>query len=207
MRLNRFRGFSLIEIITVLAVLAVLSTIGIVIFTRIMEYRRVSEIKQKLNLHFLQLSHRLQEDFDQIASSTFTGGAMFGVRRIEEQKRYQSVPLDDDLISFPIIFAKSEGNDSVVRVFYYIDRTLGGVPSLVRVVGSLNEKHPNGAREILISGVLGMRVHYYDGENWVDSWEKEVYPKAVKMSFIFADENRLWEQMVRECTFWLGNML
>ncbi|HOV33061.1 MAG TPA: prepilin-type N-terminal cleavage/methylation domain-containing protein [Candidatus Hydrogenedens sp.] len=206
-RLKRIRGFSLIEIITVLAVLAILSTMGVVMFGRIMDYRRQSEIKQSLNISFLQLTNRLQEDFDQIASPTYTKGKVVAMRHIEDERRYQSVPLDDDRISFPVIYTNSEGREVVVQVFYYIDRSLESVPSLVRVIGPLGEEKPSGAREILTTGVLGMRVHCYDGKDWVENWDKSFYPKAVKISLVLADENRLWEQVVRESVFWLGNII
>jgi len=203
----RYKGFTLIEIITVLAVLAVLSTIGVVIFSRIIDYRRQSEIRQSLNLNYLRLIQRLQLDFDQIVSPTFTKGQLNTIRRIESEKRYLSVPLDDDRISFPIIYTNSEGKNSVVQVFYYIDRSLGGVPSLVRVMGPLGQKQPSGAKEIIMTGVLAMRVECFDGSKWYEQWDKPYYPKAVKMSFVLADENRMWEQIVRENTFWLGNIL
>jgi hypothetical protein len=31
------------------------------------------------------------------------------MRHIEDERRYQSVPLDDDRISFPVIYTNSEG--------------------------------------------------------------------------------------------------
>lgn len=201
------RGFSLIEIITVLAVLSVLSTIGVVMFGRIMEYRRQSEIRQTININYLRLINRLQSDFNQIVSPTFTKGKLSTVRHIENEKRYQSVPLDDDKISFPILYVNSEDKNSIMQVFYYIDRSLGGVPALVRVVSPLGQKEPSGAREIIMTGVLAMKIHCYDGNDWIEQWDKTFYPKAVKMSFVLVDENRIWEQVVRESTFWLGNIL
>ncbi len=201
------RGFSLVEIITVLAVLAVLSTIGVVMFNKILDYRRQSEIRQSLNLNYLRLINRLQLDFDQIVSPTFTKGRLNTIRHIESERRYQSVPLDDDRLSFPILYVNSEDKNSIVQVFYYIDRGLGSVPSLVRVMGPIGQKEPTGAREIIMSGVLAMKIQCYDGNNWVEQWDKPFYPKAVKMSFVLADENRIWEQVVRETTFWLGNVL
>lgn len=206
-RVKRIRAFSLIEIITVLAVLSILSTMGVVMFGRIMDYRRQSEIKQSLNISFLQLTNRLQDDFDQIVSPTYTKGKVVAMRHIEYEKRYQSVPLDDDRISFPILYTNSDGKTVVVQVFYYIDRSLGDAPSLVRVIGPLGDEKPDGAKEILATGVLGMRVHCYDGKDWVENWDKQFYPKAVKISLVLADKNRLWEQVVRESVFWLGNII
>ncbi len=202
-----YKGFSLVEIITVLAVLAVLSTIGVVMFSRIMEYRRQAEIRQSLNLNYLRIINRMKQDFDQIASATFTKGQLNVTRRTEYEKRYQSVPLEDDRISFPIIYTNADDKISIVQVFYYVDRNLGGVPSLVRVLGPLGQKEPSGAKEIVLSGVLSLRIQCYDGNNWLDQWDKPYYPKAVRMSFVLADENRMWEQIVRETTFWLGNSL
>ncbi|MGC8739443.1 MAG: prepilin-type N-terminal cleavage/methylation domain-containing protein [Candidatus Hydrogenedens sp.] len=201
------RGFSLIEIITVLAVLSILSTIGVVMFGKIMDYRRQSEIRQAININYLRLINRLQLDFDQIVSPTFTKGNLRVVRHIENEKRYQSVPLDDDKISFPILYVSSDDNNSIMQVFYYIDRSLGGVPALVRVVSPSGQKEPSGAREIIMTGVLAMKIHCYDGNNWLEQWDKPFYPKAIKVSFVLADENRIWEQVVRESTFWLGNIL
>ncbi len=200
-------GFSLIEVITVLAILSVLSTIGVVMFGKIMDYRRQSEIRQSLNINYLRLSNRLQADFDQIVSPTFTQGRLTTIRHVENEKRYQSVPLDDDRISFPIMYVDSEDRNTVVQIFYYIDRSLGGAPSLVRVISPVGQKEPSGAREIIMTGVLAMKVHCYDGNNWLEEWNKPFYPRAVKVSLVLADENRIWEQVVRESTFWLGNIL
>lgn len=200
-------GFSLIEIITVLAILSVLSTIGVVVFSKVMDYRKQTEIKQKINVGFLRFVCRLQEDLDQLVSPTFTDGRIIGERRVEDKKRYQSVPLDDDWFSLPILYENGKGECSVVQVKYYIDRGLGAVPCLVRVLSTSKAENPDGAREIVLPGVWAMRIFYHDGNTWLDHWREVGYPKGIKVCLVLADENRVWEQSVREYTYWIKELL
>lgn len=201
------RGFTLVEILTVLAVLGVLSTIGVVMFGKIMDYRKRGDVIQNLNTRFLEIVVRMEEDFQQIASPSLSGCRIFGERHVEEQKRYQAVPLDDDKLILPLIVCNSSGRMKLVKVKYYIDRMLGGAPKLVRVMGDASSNSIDGAKEILVSGALAMRIFYFDGENWVDSWNRDYYPKGVKICLVLADENRPWEQVVREKVFWIGNLI
>lgn len=201
------RGFTLVEILTVLAVLGVLSTIGVVMFGKIMDYRKRGDVIQNLNTRFLEIVVRMEEDFQQIASPSLSGCRIFGERHVEEQKRYQAVPLDDDKLILPLIVCNSSGRMKLVKVKYYIDRMLGGAPKLVRVMGDASSNSIDGAKEILVSGALAMRIFYFDGENWVDSWNRDYYPKGVKICLVLADEDRPWEQVVREKVFWIGNLI
>ncbi len=204
------RGFTLVEILTVLAVLGVLSTIGVVMFGKIMDYQKNKDVFQSLNIRFLDIAVRIGEDFDQLASFSISGGRIIGERRVEVNKRYRSVPLDDDRITLPVVATNADGKAKLVYVKYYIDRELGGAPKLVRVVSNLDiddVDNIQGAKEILFSGVFAMRIFYFDGKSWVDSWNKDYYPEGVKISFVLADEDRPWDQIVREKVFWIGNML
>ncbi len=205
--LFRKRGFTLIEILTVLAVLSVLSTIGVVMFGKIMDYQKKKDIFQSLNIRFLDIAIRMGEDFDQLASPKISGGKIIGERHIEEKKRYQSVPLDDDKLTLPVAITNSDGKAKSVYVKYYIDRDLGGAPKLVRVITNVESGSVEGAKEILFSGVFAMRIFYYDGKDWVDSWNRDYYPEAIKVCFVLADEDKPWEQIAREKVFWIGNTL
>ncbi|MCX8066142.1 MAG: GspJ family type II secretion system protein [Candidatus Hydrogenedentes bacterium] len=205
--MRKERGFTLVEILTVLAVLSVLSTIGVVMFGKIMDFRKKGDIIRNLNTRFLDIVVRMEEDFEQLASPSITGCKILGERHVESEKRYQAVPLDDDRLILPVLVTNSAGKVNLVRVKYYIDRMLGGAPKLVRMVGKVDSGNVDGAKEILISGVLAMRVVYYDGESWVDAWDRDYYPKGVKICLVLADEDRPWEQVVREKVFWIGNLI
>jgi prepilin-type N-terminal cleavage/methylation domain-containing protein len=198
---RRHAGFTLLELLTVLTVLGVVSTIGIGTFFRITDYWRATTLQMDLQKTASHAFDEMQRDFDQIISTRRTGAPLWGERRLEAEKRYQRVQLEDDRFVLPIeMLNPVSGLHERFSVLYEIDRS-GAAPALIRVTGPLGAQLPEGARQIVAEGVLALRAQYYDGTDWQPAWKGPALPEAVRISLVVMDSIRPWEQIVREHVF------
>lgn len=199
--MRKQHGFSLLELLTVLAVMSVVSTIGTMAFFRITDRWNETTIRYAMNTTAQHAFGQIRGDLGQTLSHSLSGIPLKGVRRLEEEKRYGRVPLEDDVLTFPVSYVNPLNGTMQRRMLQYrIDRT-GSVPALVRAEGPLDAATPENQVERIADGVLAMRCSYYDGENWQPAWTADALPHAVRVSLVLQDANRPYEQIARVQTF------
>jgi type II secretion system protein J len=200
-QIARRRGYTLLELLTVLAVLAVLSTIGMSIFYRVTDLWHVTSLRNDLNASAVNAFEMMRRDFGQTLSAKLSGVPIVGERRLEEKKRYGLVQLEDDRVTIQVQSAHPEtGRIERFSALYKIDRE-APVPALVRTLGALGANPPAGARQVVVEGVLAMRLEYYDGMSWQPEWKQAALPEAVRATLVMTDKDRPWEQISRQAEF------
>jgi type II secretion system protein J len=201
--MTKRNGFTLLELLTVLAVLSVVSTLGVTAFFKITDYWQVTTLRQQMHVNSEQAFGSMRDDFGNLLSYQLSGFALSGTARLEDEKRYGRVPLEDDAVVFPITYVNPLTEQREQRMVRYgIDR-VGVVPRLVRHTGPLGSERPSDQEEVIAEGVLSMRCSYFDGAQWRSEWPAGPLPEAVRVSLVMQDPDRPYEQIARTQVFTL----
>jgi len=194
-------GFTLIELLTVLMVLSVVSTLGVSAYFQLSRYWNVTVRGVDMQVTADRIFSRIDSDVNAVVSASLSGHAIWGEERLEETHRYNLVQLEHDRVVLPVEYISPvDGRLVRASVMYHIER--GGIaPVLKRSMGTLGERPPAGAQEVIAEGVLSLRVQYRDGNEIVSHWDAARHPDALIVSVVLQDPNRLNEQVARRSVF------
>lgn len=201
--MKRRSGFTLIELLTVLAVLSVVSTMGVAAFFKITDHWRVTTLRQTMGTEAKDAFSALRADLGTLISYDLSGVPLHGVRRLEEEKRYGRVPLEDDSLIFPVSYTNPLTGTVVRRSVHYSINRVAGLPRLMRHEGPLGAERPDEQEEVVAEGVLAMRCSYFDGRQWVPEWPGGPLPDAIRVSLVLQGVHRPHEQIARTEVFTL----
>lgn len=200
------RGFSLVEMIVVLGMLAIISSMGAVAFSRVStmwnDIRAQAELDQSLDDAF----NTFQEDLADTLSAGLSGEAILGIRQNAQDERYFDRVLGDDVIVLPVQHtATGVRMRSGSKIAWRVDRE-SEVHRLVRTSGELNERIPEGPSVDIIGEAELVRLRFeYVSPNqpgkWLDEWNADTQPAAVRMSMVVADPRHPWVQVSRKAVF------
>lgn len=200
--LRKHAGFSLVEMLVVLAMLSVVSTVGIGAFISITGSYRTTEKRMDLEGVAQRALESIGEDCSLLTASRLAGTALRGVRSMEDAARYGRVPLEDDHIVLPVSYQNPlEKRVERLSVAYAIDRETAPARLVRTMQGGYGHEAPGGATETVATGVLSMRIDYFDGNVWQENWSAEQHPVQVRVSVTVFDLDRPYEQLSRSATF------
>lgn len=191
------RGFTLIELLTVLMVLSVVSTLGVSAYFQLSSYWNATARSVDQQVTVDRIFRSIQSDLDQLLSATLTGHALHGEARLESERRYKMVQLEDDHIVLPIESRNpATGAWTRASAMYHIDRS-APIPVLRRTLGELGTETPAGASEIVAEGVLSLRLRYHTADSIRDDWHENRHPDSVEVSLVLQNPHRPEEQIAR----------
>lgn len=191
------RGFTLIELLTVLMVLSVVSTLGVSAYFQLSSYWNATARAVDQQVTIDRIFQSFQSDLDQLLSAKLTGHALHGETRLESERRYKMVQLEDDRVVLPVEYQNpATGAWTRASVMYHIDRS-APVPVLRRTLGELGAETPAGASEIVAEGVLSLRIRYHTAEGVHDAWSQARHPDSVAVSLVLQNPTRPEEQIAR----------
>ena len=200
-KIRESKGFTLFELLTVLAILSVVTTIGTGVFIKVADLWRVTTVRSQLDVTARYVFDFMRHDFDHVLSKQLCGHTLTGEQRLEENKRYKMVRLEDDSISLPVEEVNSiTGLVERGRIAYEIDRK-GATPTLYRLRTTVDGNEDTALRQQVAKGVLAMRIEYQEAGVWHPDWHKDVLPEAVRVNITICDAERTWEQITRKTVF------
>lgn len=189
MNLNE-KGFTLIEI------LVASSMVGIVVFIIYFTFANTSKSieNSRLRIDSSQESRVILNKMQKEISSAFFSSQNVLIRFKGDDGKLNSI--DNDQLNFVSTLNpfKSKSNESdLMEIGYYIkygENTNSG--NLIRrYCGMVDDNIETGGYEqILGQNLRGMNFRYYEGTEWVDSWDtnsKGILPKLVEITITFAD--------------------
>ncbi len=202
-RLFTSRGFTLLELTVVLTVLSVASTIGMTGLFRMTAYWNELQANMRLNGLATRVFASMADDFDH-AVSTQVCDAEFQGRRNEakEQIHLWRIAFEDDQLAFPVeILNPVTGQRNRLIVHYAIERN-AGASRLTRSVSAPDaDSAARTRKQVIAPDVVGMRIQYFDGMEWRESWYEPEPPRLVRVSVSVMDSSRPDRQLARTASF------
>ena len=201
---RRADGFTLMELIVVCGLLSIVTTIGVVTFSRMIDYwgtlRSQTELAHELN-HAME---SFRQDFASVVSSSLIQVPLTAANQNTKDDRFYSAQLASDSVSFPIEAETANGRRTAALVRYSIEPGSKDGPNvLVRTLA--DPLNPSGviSRTPIAKGILQMQIEYAGADGaWKETWAEAKAPRAVRVSLDFADPvNPLREQIARKAVF------
>lgn len=196
---RRAAGFTLIELLVVIAVLSVVTGIGVRAFVAVSGGWRTQEIRIGLAANADKALAGIQEALAQSVSARLGGTAISGEQRTEEGRRYGRVALEDDRLTVPMQVSVPSGVQERRNATFSIDRS-SGIPRLIRSEATHGAQAGDALAFEVASGVMALRLEYFDGTQWHRAWSGAAHPRAVRASVVVQDESRPYEQLARTIT-------
>lgn len=190
-------GFTLLEILLAVAVFAiVLAAINSVYFSALRLRNKTTES--------IEAAVPLQRTVDLLRSDLLQlvppGGSLSGPLKTSEQR---SIPgFQNAVFVGPDFYTLSTRMDAmspwagIQRVNYLLVPSTNRLDSGYQLIRSaqpnlLSELEPAPDYEILMNGVLQMQYQYFDGTQWLDSWDSESedtsLPYAIAIQFLHSN--------------------
>lgn len=208
--LGSAQGFTLLELLLVISIMGTLTWIGTGTFVKMTTHWR--EIKAISDLEIMSNTAiaSIRADFSHLESSELSGRSLKGIRNEiagedVDSERFNDRVLADDRVTFSVQ-SKPIASDRLVTetVSYYILRD-GKRHRLVRSVfdATTNEHRQEFS---LIDGAQAVRLRFEyasdDGaEGWLDRWDRQTLPRAVRVSLMIEDPERPDRQIARKAVF------
>ena len=198
-------GFTLMELLVSLALLSVLSTLGTVTFIMVMDGWNTVEVGMALNSDADNVLDAFQDEFGQVMASALSGQFIRGEKIFFEVPAKTGMARIESRVTLPIsAMDVGSGRRRNVDVSYRMGTDEEGKPALMQAVSALGAPIPEDAFQAWApgAGVRAMRVEYQDAQGqWQDDWSANSMPDAVRMSLVFCDANRNYEQIARTAVF------
>jgi prepilin-type N-terminal cleavage/methylation domain-containing protein len=189
-------GFTLLELLVVTGIIGLVMAIGTSTLYGVMaawnERQAIAELDAKADLAL----ESIRRDVVETLSFEVSGAPVLGkTRTVEDSRTYPPARHRDDELVVPIRAMDPNRPLSVpANVGYRVERSTG-TGMLVRTVGPLSKGFPETNRLEVIpdARVLGFAVQYLapgPGAVWVDDWNQQGLPAAVRVSLSIEDPDR-----------------
>jgi hypothetical protein len=191
-------------LIVVCGLLSIVTTIGVVTFSRMIDYWGALRSRTELSREMNNAAESLRQDFAAAVSSSLIQVPLTAAHQTTVDDRYWRVQLDNDSVSFPIEAMTPDGRKTAALVRYSIEPGSKDEPNLLMrtMADPLN---PAGvvSRVPVAKGVLQMRIEYEGADgSWQETWADAKAPRAVRVSLNLVDSvNPLREQLARKAVF------
>lgn len=203
-------GFTLLELLLVISIMGVLTWIGAGTFVKITSHWREVKAMSDLELLIDTAFDSMREDFNHLESSELSGQSLVGIRselagEEVDRERFIDRVLADDRVTFSVQ-SKPLNSERLVtqRISYSVLRD-GSRHRLVR--STINSaKNEVGQVFSLIDGAQAVRLRIeYAGdssaEGWLDRWNRQALPRAIRVSLMIEDPQRPDRQLARKAVF------
>jgi len=199
---TRRRGFTLIELLVVLTLMSVISTIGMTGFLRMTTYWNDLQADTNLNKDISRAFISFADDFENLLAPAVCGVSMVGKHAdVVDNTTFWRISFEDDSIAMPVeVFNPLSQQRERLLVTYAVERD-GEAPVLVRSAVTLGEAETKGGRVAVANNIVGMRLRYFDGNQWHNTWNASMPPKIVRVSLSAIDGGRVDRNVSRTTAF------
>jgi prepilin-type N-terminal cleavage/methylation domain-containing protein len=200
-------GYSLLELLVSIALMSVVMTLGVRSFSLLTglwnETRALADLSDIAEQAFKQI----ELDLSDTLSAELSGVSIIGIDRVTQNNRsFNSANDADDSLIIPVQgIMRGVSLQRSRSVQYHVDRDQGR-SILKRSIGALGDKNPSSGRIDVISRADTLRfdVSFTTGDPdrpWVDEWNSEALPRAVRVSLTLADPENIFRQVSRKKIF------
>ncbi len=195
-------GFTLLELILVLTIMSIVSTLGVTGLFRMTLYWNDLQSTLRMNAAATHAFESFAKDFESVLSARVVGVGLRGQQAdIEDNVRFWRLSFEDDSLTAPVEqYNPLTGAQERLSVQYAIDRH-EDEPRLVRTTTPLGDAVRSGTQSVAASGIVGMRIQYFDGNDWRGNWDGSAMPEMVRVSLSMMADNRTDQHLSRVATF------
>lgn len=190
------RGFTLLEILVSIAIFSVVTAIGTSTFVSVTSAWNEQKALAELDAQAQTALESIRQDIAATLSIDVAGIRMRGAHHeVTDGRTYPPATHADDEIWLPIQAIDPNSPLAVpALVGYRVERT-GADGALVRTTGPLAGEFPTTNRLELLprARLLGFKIEYLipgSGPIWVETWNEDRLPSAVRVSMALQSTNR-----------------
>ncbi len=188
-------GFTLLELILAIGIVGVVSTLGFQILYRITDGYGELRHRTEIDANARQALALIRRDVADMAHPRTVGEPISStaadITDLEDE-RFWRIPLENDVLRFPVLLRGADEEERVAVVHYWIERG-NGAGALRRWVGGLGEEPGEDDGAAQLRGVIGFRTEFATGGDppWLPYWDDPAAaPKAIRVSFSLMDPDR-----------------
>ncbi len=195
--MKQHRGFTLLELLVSLAILSVVSTLTVTAFISANSYWDDLRAKTQLEQNATAALDSLRDDFGRIVPSRLANAALRGSTgsATDDSHSWRSTFEDDRLEMTVDQYNTASKLREMANLAYFIDRH-NQVARLVRATRG------SAAAELVVApNVAGLRFSWFDGKQWLNTWQQTGLPRAVQVSLSLVDPTRPGRNLARTAVF------